>query len=187
MRSSIVLLASWVIGAATSAAEGPCISGPKAGQRPGPYSFVMCTGEQRGKSHCFICETEDRPAVIIFARSLSEPLGKLAAGLDRTLAEYKKNELCAWITLLHEDQSKIDPEVLKWAKKHNVRTVPVGVFEDTDGPPSYRLHRDADVTILLSVKQKVETNFAFRAGELTDAKIAEVLKAIPRITGPAKK
>jgi hypothetical protein len=183
MRTSIVLLAAMMAGAA----EGPCVSGPKAGQRPGPYSFVMCTGEQRGKSHCFICETEDRPAVIVFARSLSDPLGKLAAGLDGALAEYKKNDLRAWITLLYDDQSKIDPEVLKWAKKHRVRTVPVGVFEDTDGPPSYRLHRDADVTVLLSVKQKVAANFAFRAGELNDARIAEVMKAIPRVTGPAKK
>jgi hypothetical protein len=63
----------------------------------------------------------------------------------------------------------------------------VGVFEDVEGPPSYRLHRDADVTVLLSVKQKVVVNHAFRAGELTDAKIAEIVKAIPKITAPAKK
>jgi hypothetical protein len=187
MRSSMVLLAGLVSGLWASAAQGPCVSGPRAGQRPGPYSFVMCTGEQRGKSHCFICETEDRPAVIVFARSLSEPLGKLAVGLDRALAEYKKNDLRSWLTLLYEDQSKIDADVLKWAKKHNVRTVPVGVFEDAAGPPSYRLHRDADVTILLSVKQKVAANYAFRAGELSDVKIAEVIKAIPKIAGAAKK
>jgi hypothetical protein len=157
------------------------------GQRPGPYSFVLCTGEQRGKTHCYICETADRPAVIVFARSLSAPLGKLAAGLDKALATYKKNELRAWVTLLHDDQSVLDPEVLKWAKKHAVKTTPVGVFEDVDGPPSYRLHKSADVTILLAVKQKVVANFAFRAGELKDKQVAEVLEAIPRITAPAKK
>ncbi len=187
MRSGMGLLAALVVGMGASAAEGPCVSGPKAGQRPGPYSSVICTGEQRGKSHCYICETEDRPAVIVFARSLSEPLGKLASQLDRALAEYKKNDLRGWITLLHKDQSQIDAEVLQWAKKHKLRTIPVGVFEDTDGPPSYRLSRDADVTILLSVKQKVVVNFAFRAGELSDVKIAEVVRAIPKITGAAKK
>jgi hypothetical protein len=187
MRRSAALLAVLLLTLPVGAAEGPCRSGPKAGQRPGPYAFVMCTGEQRGKSHCYICETADRPAVIVFARSLSEPLGKLAARLDKALADYKKNDLRAWVTLLHEDQSKIDPDVVKWAKKHAVRTVPVGVFEDPDGPPSYRLHRDADVTILLSVKQKVVANFAFRAGELSDKKLAEVLETIPKIAGPAKK
>jgi hypothetical protein len=187
MRSGVALWAALLVGWWASAAETPCQSGPRAGQRPGPYSAVMCTGEQRGKSHCYICETADRPAVIVLARSLSDPLGKLATALDKTLAEYKKNDLRAWVTLLHPDQSKIDSDVLKWAKKHALRSVPVGVFEDVDGPPSYRLHRDADVTVLLVVKQKVVANFAFRTGELTDKKRAEILAGIPKITGPAKK
>jgi len=179
MRASLTL--ACLMGGLWAGAAEPCVSGPKTGQRPGPYSSVMCTGDQRGKSHCYICETADRPAVIVFARSLSAPLGKLGAELDKALGEYKKNDLRSWLTLLHEDQSKIDADVLKWAKKHTVRSVPVGVFEDADGPPSYRLHRDAEVTILLSVKQKVVANFAFRAGELTDERIAEVLKAIPTV------
>ncbi len=185
MRMAMAGFLAW--GALAVAADAPCVSGPRVGQRPGPYSFVMCTGEQRGKSHCCICETADRPAAIVFARSLSAPLGKLAAGLDKALAEHRKNELRAWITLLHEDQSVLDADVLRWAKKHAVKTTPVGVFEDLDGPPSYRLHRDADVTVLLAVKQKVVANFAFRAGEMKDKQVAEVLRAITRITAPAKK
>jgi hypothetical protein len=187
MRPSVALLAVMVCGLNIGAAEAPCQSGPKAGQRPGPYSFVLCTGEQRGKSHCYICETADRPAVIVFARTLSDPLGKLTVRLDKALGDYKKNDLRAWVTILHDDQGKIDADVLKWVKKHAVHAVPVGVFEDIDGPPSYRLHRDADVTVLLSVKQKVVANFAFRAGELTDKKLAEIVETIPKITGPAKK
>ena len=55
------------------------------------------------------------------------------------------------------------------------------VFEDVGGPPSYKLARDADVTVLLYVKQKVVANFAFREGELTGARIDEVLKAVPEL------
>jgi hypothetical protein len=58
--------------------------------------------------------------------------------------------------------------------------VPLGVFEDTVGPPAYRLAPEADVTVLLSVKQRVVANFAFRQGELTEAAVAEVLKAVPK-------
>ena len=162
---------------------GECVSGPKVGQRPGPYSFVMSTGDQRGKSQCYICETENRPAVIVFARTFGEPLGKLAAGLDKALATHKAKDLRAWATILNEDHSKIDADVVAWAKKHAVGTLPVGVFEDVDGPPSYRLHADADVTVLLFVKQKVVANHAFRAGELTDAKIKAILDELPKIVG----
>jgi hypothetical protein len=161
----------------------PCVSGLSPGQRPGPYTFVMSTGPQRGQLHCYICETADKPAVDIFARNLSDPLGKLLRGVDKALVDHKTAELRAWVTFLHEDQSSIDAKVVDWGKKHAVRGVPLGVFEDAGGPPSYRLAKDADVTVLLSVKQKVVANFAFRAGELTDEKIAEVLKAVPQITG----
>jgi len=52
------------------------------------------------------------------------------------------------------------------------------LFDDEAGPPSYRLNREGQATVLLFVKQKVVANFAFRGGEITDAKIAEVTKAL---------
>jgi hypothetical protein len=176
MRSAMLCAALLPVGAL--AAE-PCVSGLAAGQRPGPYAAVVSVGPQRGQSHCFICETADRPAVVVFARSLSDPLGRLAQGLDRAVQDHKALDLRAWVTLLHEDQLTLDPQVVKWAKANALRNVPVGVFEDTVGPPTYKLNREADVTVLVFVNQKVTANFAFRAGELTDARIAEVLRAVP--------
>jgi hypothetical protein len=177
-----------LLGAAVGAAEpGPCVSGPRPGQRPGPYAAVVSVGPQRGQPHCFICETADRPALIVFARGLSDPLGKLLRGVDKALADHKKAELRGWVTFLHDDESAFGPQLLAWGKKQSLRNVPLGVFEDEDGPPAYRLSRDADVTVLLCVKQKVVRNFAFRAGELTDARIAEVLRSVPPLLAPAKK
>ena len=59
--------------------------------------------------------------------------------------------------------------------------VPVGAFEDADGPPAYKIHKDADVTVMLFVKEKVVANFAFRAGELDDKAIERVMKAVPKL------
>ena len=87
----------------------------------------------------------------------------------------------AWVTFLSDDQPSLDPKVVQWGKKYALRNVPLGVFEDVGGPPSYRLARDAEVTVLSFVKQKVVANFAFRDGELTDEKIAEVIGTLPRI------
>ncbi len=162
-------------------ADEPCKSGLQPSQRPGPYSSLVAVGPQRGQQHCFICEAADRPVVIVFARSLSEPLGRLAGGIDRAIAANKAVELRGWVTFLSEDQTALDPKVVHWAQAHAIKNVPLGVFEDTVGPPTYRLNRDADVTVLLAVKQRVVANFAFRPGELNDAAVADVLKAIPRI------
>ena len=119
--------------------------------------------------------------MVVFARSLDDPLGKLTRGLDKALIDYKASDLRAWLTLLNADQTTFDPKVVAWSKKEAIRGVPVSVFEDADGPPSYKLSRDAEVTVLVFVKQKVAMNFAFRAGELTDEHISEVLKAVSTV------
>jgi hypothetical protein len=157
-------------------------SGLKAGQRTGPYSSLVSVGPQRGQSHCFICETAERPAVIVFARKMSDPLGKLVRGLDKALADHKGAELRSWVTFLSDDQTALDPKVVDWSKKQSLRNVPLSVFEDVTGPPSYLIRRDDDVTVILAVKQKVVRTFTFREGQLNDERIAEVLKAVPTIT-----
>ncbi len=162
-------------------ADDPCRSGPQPGQRPGPYSFVMSTGDKRGISHCYICETGDSPAVAVFARKTSAPLAKLVRELDKTLEEQKEKGLRAWVTFLENDQSQIDRKLARWAQDHAIRLTPLGVFEDAAGPPSYRLTRDADVTILMFAKQQVVVNFAYRDGELTEERVKEVMSALPKI------
>lgn len=169
-----------------SAAEPPCISGLTIGQRPGPYTFVQCTGPNRGQLYCHICDNAERPAVIVFARNLGDPLGKLVGRIDKAVGDNQQAKLNAWVTFLAADQSAIDAKVVDWGKQHAVRTVPLGVFEDVNGPPSYRLARDADVTVLLFVNRKVVANFASRAGELNEERINDIMKALPLIL-PAKK
>lgn len=192
MRSTIIWLV-WLALASTCGlspfAHGgdPCISGPNTGQKPGPYSAIVAVGAERGQPHCFICDTAERPAVVVFARNLDDSLAKLVAGMDKALADNKKAELRGWVTFLNEDQTAFDPLVVDWAKKHAIRNVPMAVFEDVVGPPTYKLNRDADVTILLFTKHKIMRNFAFRTGELTDERVAEVLKAIPGLVDAEKK
>jgi hypothetical protein len=182
LSSTFALLAV----AGLSVADEPCKSGPQPNQRPGPYSSLVAVGPQRGQQHCYVCEAADKPVVIVFARSLSEPLGKLVHQIDKAVASHKAADLRAWVTFLADDQTALDPKVVQWSQKHALRNVPLGIFEDIVGPPTYLLARDADVTVLLSVKQRVVANFAFRAGELNDATIDSIAKAIPRIATDKK-
>lgn len=158
-------------------AAEPVKSGTPVGKRPGPYSFLVATGPQRGQPTCYICEQAEKPTAVVFARTLSEPLGKLLVKLDAETVTRKDAGFKAWMTHL---AGKADLDALaKWGQEQGLKNLPIGGFEDPDGPPAYKLHRDADVTVLLFVKEKVMSNFAFRKDELTDAKIADVLKAVP--------
>jgi hypothetical protein len=176
MRNLLTLTAVFSCALVAVAAD-PCVSGTPVGKRPGPYSFLVATGPQRGQQTCYICEQHEtnKPAIVVFARSTSDSLGKLMTKLDAVAIAQKDTGCKAWLTLL-ADKADLDA-LAKWAQKQGIKSSPVGAFEDADGPPSYKLHKDADVTVLVFTKQKVTANFAFRAGELDDKAIENVLKA----------
>lgn len=186
MSIKLLIYSLGMFGLTLLGADSPCVSGLSPGQRTGPYSSVISTGPERGKAHCYICETGERPAVIVFARSLNKDLGSLASKIDRALAERKAADLRGWITFLKTDQLKFDPQVVRWSQELALGRLPLGIFEDEGGPPAYRLNRDADVTVLVCNKQKVAANFAFRSGELTSARVADIVKAIDEVTDKKK-
>jgi len=157
----------------------PCVSGTPVGKRPGPYSFLVATGPQVGQPTCYICEQEDKPTALVFARTLTEPLGKLVKALDAEVPVRKDVGFKVWMTQLVNTADL--KSLAKWAQASGIQNAPVGAFEDADGPPAYKLATDADVTVLLFVKQKVVANFAFRKGELGEKEIAQIVKEMPKL------
>jgi hypothetical protein len=165
---------------APAAAGEPVKSGTPVGQRPGPYSFNVATGPQRGQQYCYICETGEKPGIIVFARELSEPLAGLLTALDAEVSPDPAEEgIRGWVTLLG-DGFGLD-QVADWAKEKGLRKLALGVFDDPLGPPTYLLSEEADVTVLLFVDEKVVANFAFAKGELDRAKVEEILASVPKL------
>ena len=170
---AIAAIALITVAAPFGAAKDPCVSGPQVGDRPGPYSFLVATGPERGQPTCYVCETAEKPAVIVFARSLTVPLAHLLSKCDEAIAARPKDSMRAWMTVLGEKTVGLD-ELAKWAKQSGLKGVPVGVFDDPVGPPSYKLAEDADVTVVLFTQRKVAANFAFRQSELDETAVKRI-------------
>jgi hypothetical protein len=175
----LIALIGWA-DAGLAGGKDVCVSGPQVGQRPGPYSFLVATGPERGQPTCYVCETAEKPGVIVFARSVSDPLARLLAACDQAIADRPKDAMRAWMTVLGEKTIGLD-DLGRWATKAGLKAVPVGVFDDSVGPPSYKLADDADVTIVVFEKRKVVANFAFRTGELDDTAIRRVTEQLTRL------
>ena len=94
----------------------PCVSGVPVGRRPGPYSFLIATGPDRGKQECYVCAQGDKPTVVVFGRSLDDATGKLLAALDAEAAARKEPGLKCWFTQL-TDAADLDA-LAKWSQKH---------------------------------------------------------------------
>jgi hypothetical protein len=152
----------------------PPRSGLDAGQRPGPYSSLVVVGAERGTQHCFVCEADKNPVAIVFARTPSEPLGKFVRKLDGMVK--KSPQLKTWTTFLADDAGAIEPKILAWSKDHATGSVPITIFEDAVGPPSYRLSSEADITVVLAVGRKTVVGYSYRVGELGDAAIDAMME-----------
>src|SRR5438477_10357036 len=98
----VVLLLSLSLPLSLARAGDPCVSGVPVGKRPGPYSFLVATGPQRGQQTCYICEQHEqgKAAAVVFARTLSDPLGKLLAKLETAGAVKKDSGYKVWMTQL---------------------------------------------------------------------------------------
>jgi hypothetical protein len=152
-------------------AADPLASGVPVGKRPGPYSFLVATGPERGRQTCFICDQAAKPACVVFARTLTPELGALLAGLDAE-AGRRTDGFKAWLTVLGD--TDLD-KLAKWAHEQGLKRVAVGGFARPAGPPAYALHPDAAVTALVFANERVTANVAAR--EWTAADTAAVLKA----------
>jgi hypothetical protein len=168
--------------AASASGKDQVVSGPQVGQRPGPYSFLVATGPERGQPTCYVCETAEKPGVIVFARSLSDPLAQILTACDSAIASRPKDAMRAWMTVLGEKSVGLD-ELARWATLAGLKAVPVGVFDDPVGPPSYKLADDSDVTVVVFENRKVLANFAFRKGQLDAASVKKVAAELARLGG----
>ena len=115
----------------------PCASGVPVGQRPGPYSFLVATGPDRGKQECYVCAQADKPTVVVFGRALSPETGKLLAALDAEGLARKDVRLKCWFTQL-TDTADLDA-LAKWSRTHGLKSLTLGAYEDVDGPPGYTI------------------------------------------------
>lgn len=104
----------------------------------------------------------------------------LVKKLDDTCISNNDARMRSFAVLLADDKDKMEKELKALAEKEKLTKL-VLTIDSAAGPTGYDIAKDADVTVLLYVKGMVKKNFAFKKGELTDAKVDEILKDVPSI------
>lgn len=103
--------------------------------------------------------------MIVFARQPNEPLGQLLIQLDQLLRQEKANSPRIWVTFLSRQQPQLDEKIVAWSKQLGLANLPISVFEDEQGPPAFRLPRDAMVVVVLAKERKIVASRAYTAAE----------------------
>jgi hypothetical protein len=116
--------------------------------------------------------------VCVFARKTSEPLASLVKQIDKKIGENKA--LKSFVVIMTKEGEKTGEDLKKLAADAGVKSVPLTMIGEKDGPPDYEVSSDADITVLMWKQHTVKANFGFK-GELTDADIETIMSGVPKV------
>lgn len=118
---------------------------------------------------------------MIFARSNSDALTSLVKKIDAATAENKSKRMGSFVVYLSDDEA-LEDQLKTLAEKQGIKNTVLAI-DNVAGPKGYNVAKDADVTVVLYNKRKVEANHAFKKGELNAKAIDAIIADLPKIVG----
>jgi len=167
--------------AASHAEEQPSVfSGPQVGEKLPPLKASLAYGRDAREVVDFVELAAGRPSLMVIVNGANRP----AAGLTRSLmnfAEMQGDKLFAGIVYLDGDLTAAGKYLRRAVAWWGVEP-PVGVSVDgAEGPGSWGLNRNVNLTILVADKGRVTANFALIQPSLTDG--PKILAVVTDLTG----
>jgi hypothetical protein len=119
------------------------------------------------------------PVAMIFAREVSGPLTSLVKQIDAETVKNGKAKMGSFVVFL-SDKEGLDKELKALAEKEGLKEC-ILTIDNVAGPEGYDVAKEAEVTVVLYNRRKVEANFAYRKGELNDKAIDQIVKDLGKI------
>jgi hypothetical protein len=117
---------------------------------------------------------------VIFAREITPPLTSLVKKLDEATLQNADHKMGSFVVLLTDKEEAGVKRLKELAQKEGLTNIILTTY-GKDGPPSYDINKDADVTVLFYVQKTVKANYAYRKGDFRDKDIDAVLEGLPKI------
>ncbi|MBY0227721.1 MAG: hypothetical protein K2W96_00435 [Gemmataceae bacterium] len=122
---------------------------------------------------------------MIFAREISDSLTGLVKKIDKATVDNAKAKMGSFVVFCNNDE-KMEGELKKLAKKEELKKCILTLVDQKSGPKGYKIHKDADVTVVLYVGRKTKAEYAFKKGEMKDKDVEAILADLSKIL-PEKK
>lgn len=121
--------------------------------------------------------------VAIFTRSLTGDLASLVKKIDAKAGSFKggKSPLRSFVVLLSDDPDADEGKLQAFAKKNGLKNVPMTLYDGISGPPKYKIAKEAELTVLMWKKKKVQANHAFGKGKFKADHVDTVFKSTAKI------
>ena len=120
---------------------------------------------------------------LIFVREISDDWTRVVKTLDRkldeTMTRQKRQDKLGVFVILCTDDDKMQAKMKELTEKEGLKQVVLSTFKGVNGPPRYRVAREAAYTVAVyKDHHDVSANFALRKGELDEGWSAKIVAAI---------
>ncbi len=117
---------------------------------------------------------------MIFAREVSDNLTSLVKKIDAATVNNAKKHMGSFVVFLNDDEGFLK-KLQEVAKKEGLKETVLALDTNKAGPTGYNIAKDADVTVVLYNRRTVQSNYAFRRGELNAQAIDRIMADLPKI------
>ncbi len=203
---AIVFAAACFLAMFAGAADEPAVkSGPKVGDDlPGPFHPYNVTGKRAGDFHDVVSEQGLDPVVLVlvhnwdFTKKVDDqvPLVQLLQRLDPMAGKDAKVRIAVAAVFLNDDlkdvvknddlRKKYAESVETFKTDAKLNNIVLGL-DNADGPKGYALNADAEVTVLVCNRLKVDANYEFLKDGLKNENADAIVAAVKEKLGGAKK
>ncbi len=150
-------------------------SGLKVGESVAAFNVKDCSGPNEGKTLCYRCAYGARPVVAVFTRRLTDDLTGLVKKIDDTVAKNADKKMAAFVVYMSDEPDSAETKLKGIATSMKIAKTPLTTFETSEGPDSYKISRDADVTVMLWNNSKVAATYAFSKDKISDKDIEKIV------------
>jgi len=116
---------------------------------------------------------------MIFAREINDGLTSLVKKIDDATDKHSDCRMGSFVVLC-SDEEGLEKKLKALADKQKLKHI-VLTIDNPAGPPSYKIAKDADITVLLYVHKRVKANYAFKKGQLKENEIEKIVADLPKI------
>ena len=177
---AVVILATCATAVIGSDESSPVFSGPQFGEKLPALRVTLAYGKEARQTVDLVERAAGRPSLLVIVNGANRPAARLTRAL-MNFAEMHKENLFAGVAYLDSDQAAAMTQLEQAVSWWQVQP-PVGVSVDgAEGPGSYGLNRNVNVTVLVANNGVVTSNFALVQPSETDA--IKILEGVVSLVG----
>jgi hypothetical protein len=176
------LLASLVALMASAQAQETKFSGPQKGEPLPGFKVQDVTGPFAGQQVDYIEKLAGAPTVVVFVHHVTRQGHRLVTAVDRIVQERADLGLKGLIVFLDDDATARERLIPHYQRPLGVQSPMAISVDGAEGPGTYGLNKEMELTILLAKENKVVHNMALIGPNETYA--AEFEKAVDALLPP---